>query len=283
METTIIDKGNLHFFESMLLPEALNYLKNGSPIFALGLCDNGIACGALAGGPMGNIFHLSSFFVAPEYRGRGGGALLMNTLISCMKSQNQLYEIKVDFTIFNNDHYLFEGFLKHLDFTFDNSDETIYSVSLSSLADKSFFSEPAPQSEAVAFSKLPSGCIRELDKTMRATSAAPLPVPLEKAELDMDLSVAIMDGNRIDSFIAFDHSFAGKLTLAYAEVGVSGGASLSSMLREAYKNCVKKYSPETDIVVHTVHPSASALIHKLAANAKVISKTARLRVRDELL
>lgn len=281
METTIIDKGNMSYFSEMLLPEALSYISSGTPIFALGLCDNGIACGALAGGPLGNTFHLTSFFVAPDFRGNGGGTLLMNTLISCMKGQNQLCEIKVDFTIFNDDHLLLQDFLEHFDFSFDSNDETIYSVSLSSLATNPFFSEPTLKSEAVHFSDLPTGCIRELDGVMRAAGGAPLPVSLDKAELDMDLSVAIMDGKRIDSFIVFDHSFAGKLTLAYAGVGVLGGASLSLLLREAYQSGVKKYSPDTDIIIHSVNPSATALIKKLTYSREIVSKTARLRVRDE--
>lgn len=281
METTIVDSGNLNYFKSFLLPDPINLLEAHKPIFALGLIDNGIACGALAGGPSGNSFQLTSLFVAPEYRGKGGASLLLQTLISCMSGQKELYEITAEFTVFNDDHILLENFLKHHNFVFEQDEETIYSVSLSSLAQNSFFSKSSVTDDIHTFSELPPACIRELDHNMRAREGAPLSVPLEKADLDRELSVAILDGAHIDSFIIFDRSFAGMLTLAYAESGKKGGSSaFSSMLRTAYQNALKKYPPSTNIIIHTVNALSVALVKKLALESKTVSKSARLRIKD---
>lgn len=281
METTIVDSGNLNYFTSFLLPDAAKLLQAHKPIFALGLIDNGIACGALAGGPSGNSFRLTSLFVAPEYRGKGGASLLLQTLITCMSGQKELYEITAEFTLFNDDHILLENFLKHNNFTFEQEDETIYSVSLSSLAQNSFFSKCSTTDEIHTFSTLPPACLRELDHCMSAREGAPLSVPLEKADLDSELSVAILDGVHIDSFIVFDRSFAGMLTLAYAESGTKGGSSaFSSMLRTAYQNALKKYPPTTNIIIHAVNPLSVALVKKLAVESKIVSKSATLRIKE---
>lgn len=280
METTIIDRGNLKYFTSFLLTNAAKLLQEGKPLFALGLVDNGTACGALAGGPINGKFQITSFFVAPSARGKGGASLMLQTLIDCMMSQKELYEICVDFTVFNDDHILFEGFLKHHAFIFEQEDEEIYSVSLSSLSQNPFFSDTTITHKSLPFSEIPPAYVRELDHYMMANDGAPLPVPLENADLDTDLSVAILDGTRIDSFIVFDHSFAGNLTLAYAESGKKGNSAFSSMLRTAYQKCLKKYPPDTDIIIHAVNPLSVALVKKLAVDSKIISKSAFYRIRD---
>ncbi|MEG1191276.1 MAG: GNAT family N-acetyltransferase [Oscillospiraceae bacterium] len=277
METTIIDIGNYKFFNEMLLPEAYARLEEGTPIFALGLVDEGIACGALAGRPKGSVFQLTSFFVAQSYRQKGGAKILLESLIDCMKGQGDLQEIDASFTMFTDDHRLFEGFLEHSGFVYEKERSPIISVALGALASNPFYLEEPETRKVRHFSELPESCLRELDKAMRVADGAPLAQPLDKAEIDKELSVAIMDGNRITSFLLFDHSFAGMLTLAFADPGhKDGAAEFAAMLRGAYQTAVKRYPPEAKIVIQPVNSFSSALVQKLAEGYEVVSKTASL-------
>lgn len=281
METTIIDKGNIHHFAKLLLQEEAKLIIEGKPLFALGLVDNGVACGALAGGPYDNVFRLTSFFVAPDYRNKGGATLLLNTLKELMLGQKELFEILTEFTIFNDEHRLIEKFFSHSGFSFAQSSESIFSVTLGDLAKNPFYSDNASEIEIHKFSSLPLACIRELDHTMRAADGAPLSVPLETAELDTDLSVAVLNGSHIDGFILFDHSFCGMLTLAYTDSGSKSGSSVfSAMLRTAYKNAKAKYSSDTKIIIQPVNSLTTALVEKLANGCDVISRTGYLRIRE---
>lgn len=281
METTIIDKGNISLFKNLLLPNEAKLILEGKPVFALGLVDDGVACGAIAGGPYENYFKIKSFFVAPDYRRKSGATLLINTLKDLMLGIRELYEIRADFTVFNEEHTLLEKCLDKLGFEFENDTDRIFAVPLGSLANNPFFADKPTDVEVVSFSKLSPQLLHELDHTMRAGDGAPLSVPLDKAELDPDLSVAVKSGGHIDAFILFDHSYGGMLTLAYADSGSSaGGAVFSAMLKTAYRNALAKYSPDIRIVIQPVNPLSEALVEKLASGKELLSRSARLRIKE---
>lgn len=280
MEVTIIDKGNIHFFKSLLIPEAVQMLIEGKPLFALGLIDNGVACGALAGGPYENVFTILSLFVAPDYRRKGGAALLLQTLEDLTLRIDELYEIRAAFSVISEEHRLIEGFLKSSGFTFERENESIKEIRLGALKDIPFFSVRSVETEVEKLSALPKSLLRELDRSMRAGDGAPLPVPLDHAEFEPDLSLCVLSGGHIDSFVLFDHSSCGLLTLAYAFSGTKRGTAVfSSMLKAAFHNAQEKYSDDTRIIIHTVTPLSEALVEKLAGGEQ-ISRSAFLRIRD---
>ena len=97
MITTIIDRGNLRQYEELLVPEAAQMIRSGTPIFALGAVEKGVACGALAGGPWNGCFEILSFFVAREQRKRGAGSALLNELVRIASMQEGLHKIKCCF------------------------------------------------------------------------------------------------------------------------------------------------------------------------------------------
>lgn len=274
METTIIDRGNLDFFTSFLLPDAALLLKEGKPIFALGLVENEEACGALAGGPRDGYFEISSFFIAPVKRGKGGGKLLLESLKSCMEGQSSLYGIRSDFTVTSGELSMYEDFLRHSGFEFKKPRETIYSVNLSSLSNSPFFSKAPGGLRVHQFLEIPTSCIRELDRSVRVSDEAILPLPLDKAELDPELSVAVMDGSRIDGFMVFDRSINGQLTLAYADSGAGGSAAFSSMLSASYQKALAKYPKDTEIIINCVNAISISLLERLAPEGRPLSRSA---------
>lgn len=122
MNTTIIDRGNLQYYESLLLPEAAQMIRSGTPIFALGAVENGAACGALAGGPRQGKFEISSFYVARERRNQGAGSALLDELVRIASLQEELREISCLFTNLNVEQERLAAFLKKHGFE-DRTDE----------------------------------------------------------------------------------------------------------------------------------------------------------------
>ena len=80
MELGYISEDSLPVFQSLLLPVAAEAIKNGEPLTALGVSEDGCACGALAGFLRDNDFQIVSLYVAPDWRRKGGGDMLFDAL-----------------------------------------------------------------------------------------------------------------------------------------------------------------------------------------------------------
>lgn len=88
MDTTIIDRDDLPYFETLLLPETVRKLRDGAPVLALGAVDDGMACGALSGGPQGSRFYIDSLFVSPSCRGRGPAPRFWTSSSASLRSRH---------------------------------------------------------------------------------------------------------------------------------------------------------------------------------------------------
>ena len=59
-------------------------------LLLLGLEENAVPCGLLAGAPAGDVFELCALYVAPEHRRRGGGLRLLEVLLSVLDEEPEL-------------------------------------------------------------------------------------------------------------------------------------------------------------------------------------------------
>ena len=63
-------------------------------LLLLGLEENSVPCGLLAGAPSGDVFDLCALYVAPEYRRRGGGLRLLEVLLSVLDEEPELKTLR---------------------------------------------------------------------------------------------------------------------------------------------------------------------------------------------
>ena len=84
MQIGVLPPGEPGVFRSLLLPEAADALARGEALTALGLTENGLALGAAAGYLENSQFQLISLYVAPAYRQRGGGRMLVDALLELL-------------------------------------------------------------------------------------------------------------------------------------------------------------------------------------------------------
>jgi len=284
MDITMITSENLPHFKTLLLPGSFAMMEAQQPVTALGLVEGRVACGALAGYVEDETFRLTSLFVAEGYRRRGGAQLLMDTLCRVLRDDPSLYTLSADYTVTREDHRVLERFLEKYGFENQDNGQSIYCVTMEQIAQASFFSgKPGSGEEKrlLPFSKIPDIYIQIMDRKLAADGGRPLEKPMEQAELDRDVSVGVLDGNKLIAFVAFDFSFDGQMTLAYAYSGPKAGpAALPSMLHSAFRRAVAKYPPETPLYMHAANPTSAALIHQLLGevDCRVASHTATLSV-----
>ena len=75
-----------------LLPVELTERQDS--LLFLGLEEDGLPCGLLAGAPAGELFELNSLYVAPAHRRRGGGLRLLEVLISVLEDEPELKKLR---------------------------------------------------------------------------------------------------------------------------------------------------------------------------------------------
>lgn len=275
METSIIDKGNIGNFEKLLLPEAARMLLAGEAIFALGAVEDGVACGALAGGPRDGRFEITSFFVAQDSRGRGAGTALLDELFRIAAMQEELTEIGCEFTIYTQSHEQLATFLKNHGFQLEAPKNSIVSVALASLVKLPYYKNTKPSCRVYSLAELPDGVLRRFERRLSLEAGPLFDKPLLEMPLDRACSMATLADNEIDGCLLIEKSEEKLLSLAYADSGAAGGAgAFSSMLLAAFQIGVSKYPEDTRVLIQPVTPLSEALVARLAPEAKVLSRRA---------
>lgn len=276
MDITTIDKGNIAFFEKMLLPEVPRRLLAGEAIFALGAVEDGVACGALAGGPQNGCFYIKSFFVAQDSRRRGAGTALLEELVR-IAEQTRLVDLRCAFTISSPEHQLLADFLGSRGFRFEQQDNELVSVALASLAKLAYYRDTEPNCRVFRLSELPESVLRALDRRLSSEGGPLFDQPLTQAPLDLECSAATLKNNAVDAFLLLEKRGDRLLELAYASSGASeGGGIFSSLLITAYRAAVEKYPPDTSVLIQPVTPLSAALVARLAPEAESRSRCALL-------
>lgn len=280
METTIIDKGNLACFEKLLLPETAEGLRTGAAVFALGALDGDTACGALAGGPRNGRFYITSFFVAQDSRGRGAGTALLDELIRIAARQEELSELRCEFTVSCSEHQLLADFLKGHGFAFASPENAVVTVALASLGKLPFYRDTQPGCRVYSLSELPKGLLHGLDRRLTLEAGPLFDRALEQVPLDAECSKATIRDNAVDGCLLLETLGKDRLSLAYADAGTGeGGGIFSSMLLAAYHAAEKKYPQDTEVLIQPVTPLAAALVTRLAPEARAVSYAASRALR----
>lgn len=271
MEIGVLPLEEPGVFRSLLLPATADALAAGEPVTALALTENSLALGAAAGFLEGGRFQVSSLYVSPDHRRRGGGRLLMETLILLTSPYADAMEI--NFTSTREEHRTLPPFLTAMGFREEaDNGENIFLTTLGTVADTPFFSG-AGKGFGTPLSELNPGALSLLEKAA-LVSDAPLPEGgLASAGVDREVSVVSLQGSAPQAFVVLDDSYPGALTLAAAWSVSRDSSVLPMLLRSALARAREKYPPETPLAVQATGSSSAKLVKALLAGAKPISHT----------
>ena len=271
MEIGVLPAKEPGVFRSLLLPETADALAAGEPLTALALTENGVALGAAAGYLEGGRFLVSSLYVSPDHRRRGGGRLLVDTLSQLAVPYAGGMEFR--FTSTREEHETLPPFLAAMGFLEERDDgENIFLTTLGAAADTPFFSG-AGKSFGTPLSELNPGVLSLLEKAA-LISDAPMPEGgVTAAGVDREVSVASFEGSEPKAFVLLDHSFPGALTLAAVWSASPNPAVLPALLLSAMARALEKYPPETPLAAQAIGSSSAKLVRTLMAGSKPISHT----------
>lgn len=277
MELGYIGKAQLSYFSTLLLPEAAQAIDGEEPITALGITADGVACGALAGYVQDGCFQIISFYVAPDYRRRGGGSLLLHQLEKFLSENSSIRAMEISFTTAHQDNESLFPFLNTSGFLpEDDRGRNIYSFTLEELKESPALRTPASSSVQVKpFSQLSEDVLRAAQKHCISLDA-PLPEQtLLGPDLEWKLSHAIIKDGTVKAFAAVDHSCCGVLTLCGLWTEESNPVALYSLIKTVLTRAQELYPPTTRLALQIVNDASLHLFQGLVPNARKISFTYR--------
>ena len=270
MEIGRIEQSNISIFRSLLLPEAAAAVEHGEPLTVLGVTEGATACGAAAAWLHGDALEVRSLYVAPDYRRRGAGRLLVDTLLGLAAGEAEM--MNVSYTATRPEHDELPPFLTALGFEKQEAREGIYGITVGELAQSGFFRR---------LSSAPAGVLpfaqvapAALDAAYRAAAAKGenyLAVPLTDPSVDARVSVAVPEGAGIRSFAVITMPSSGRVALAWVQSDRPQDMPL--LLHGAYAQLCAHYPPETLLTVHAITPASSALVAALLPQARPVSHT----------
>ncbi|MCD8067284.1 MAG: GNAT family N-acetyltransferase [Lachnospiraceae bacterium] len=270
LKTGVLPPGDPGVFKTFLLPDIARALEEGEPVTAFGLAEDQLAVGALAGYLEGGLFQIASLYVAPDYRRRGGGRLLLKTLEKLLEDIHT--GMIIHFTATAKEHETLFPFLKAMGF-WDETDEkeNIYVTTVGELGKTSYFS--GAKETGTSFDQLDEALIRHAELKARENGSPRPEGGIDSPKVERRISMAIVRDQRVAAYAVFDRSCLNSLTLSSTWSGSAGPTAVYSMIRAAFARAQRIFPPEEKIVIQSVDQTTASLIQTMAPNAKMISHT----------
>ena len=272
-----IGEEQLPYFASLLLPDAAAAIERGEPVTAIGIAQEEVACGALAGYVENGCFQVISLYVAPDYRRLGGARLMVGQLEALLSEEPDIWAVEISFTTAEPDNETMIPFLSSMGYSLENDmGRNIYTFTLGQLEKAETLAQPASRSLRIRpFSQLSEDMLRAAQKRGIATGS-PLPqIMLTGPQVERELSYALVRDGKIEAYAVVDRSCCGVLTLCGLWVGENQPMVLYSLLKTVISRALELYPPDTCVALQVTNDQSLRLIHGLVPDAKKISFTYR--------
>ena len=260
-------------FRTLLLAETADALARREPVTALALTDGEMATGALAGYIQGERFVISSLFVSPEYRRRGGGRLLLESLEKVLAGE--VFALELSAALAGPEEETLPPFLEKMGFeeeTKESADGALYLITLGELVRQPFFAKGrrglgTPVEEV-------DESVLSLAEKRAAAECNPLPPGgLQDPLVDQKVSVVWERNGRVEAYAAVDRAWAGGLTLSAVWSSGLDPTAAPRLLRTLAVRAARAYPMETRVLIPAVSDSSAKLVRALLPAAREISRT----------
>ena len=278
MQIGVIADDDMQIFEPLLLPEAVEALQQGEPVTVMGMVQEDVACGALAGYVSDGCFHVISLYVAPDYRRQGGARRMLHRLEAWIYEEPEIGAMDIAFTTAEPDNETLLPFLEAMGFSQENDGGyNIYTFALGDLRQMQVSQVSGDKNGRVRpFSQLSDDLLHAAQKRSVALGTPQPEQTLTSRELERELSYALVRDGRIEAYAAVDHSCCGELTLCALWIGDSNRATLNTLVKNVIARAQELYPPQTRVAMQAVNGQSLRLIRTLAPQAQKISYTYRL-------
>lgn len=275
LKTGWIDEAALPYFSPLLLPDMADALARDKAVLALGLTENEVAVGALAGFLDGGVFYVRSLYVAPACRRRGGGHMLLQDLCRVLCSFfDRPVQVSAEFTVTQPEHRELMAFLEAEGFAQEADDgRNIYRTTLGAALSAGFFQKPGSRgSGIVPLAELSRGMLLVAQK--KALQAG---VPLPEGGLlgetvDRELSMAYVKKQEVGAFLLFCRE-GSALAVSSLWSGSTGPAILPSLMRACAGRAAECCPDDTVVTCQTVNDASAGIRRLLLPDAEPVSYT----------
>lgn len=267
-------------FGPLLVPEIADRISKGEPFTVLGLAEGDVACGVLAGLWLDSAFQIMSIYVAPDYRRKGGGRQLVQTLVGAIHDLDKPTKVTMGYTEYQNDHQTLAPFLEHLGFESVEEDIPFSTTTLGALVDGPFFkTQIPPLAGAFTLEKLPGIQYKTMAQKFQVSGDQPMAKQLLSPDLDKSISVAHKEQGGGVSLVLLERWAEDHLCMTMAMSAQP--MILAQLLRMAFSLALENYSPTTKLTIQAVNDSGADLLERLVPNGQIVSHAYHLtRVKE---
>ena len=271
MKITTISKENLKYFKGFISTEDARFIKEDLKILPIGLVADDIqegknmAAGAICVRPDDFMLNITSFYVSPEYRGRGAGKFLLDEVRRIFGEEDMEYN--VEFLVYGKEQEKFALFLE--EYGFDSADPE-YDLYMSYVDDLKKTKLYGKNGDGAAFADIDHRLFGTSQKTAEKEGAI-LPLGGFNSEnIDKNVSVGIVNNNKIESFVIYEKAADNTLLLS-SVFSKKGPATLLHMLEKSVNLISSNYTDDTGILIQSVEETTDDLIDNIFDNARNIS------------
>lgn len=275
MIVSLITEENFSFFQSLLLPQIVSSYEEGDPYLLLGAVEDEVACGAIAGQIIGHTLELHSLYVAPDYRLRGAGRQMVETLFKgCLETH--IYDASIDFAVTLPEHSTLLPFLTALQFVPEPDDDQVCRLTLETLTARPFFQKSAPQrSDVKPLREIPAIYLKEKSAGHGNLDAALPDKGLLDPAIDTGVSVGVVREQMVRGYLTFSRREGGGLTLSMLQADATHNQYLPILLRTSCGLLNAHYPPDTQIYVQAVNASGGGLVRELLGDLTPVTHSWR--------
>ncbi len=268
-------------FLPLMLQESVDALAQGVPLIVMGLEQDDVACGCLAGYIHEDCFRILSLFVAPDYRRKGGGRRMLRQLESLIQMGSGVHTITIEFATAQHENEELLLFLKKMGFAQESDDGyNVYCFLLEDLehVNTDQISPKCSGGRIYPFTEISPELLRMAQKKSVAQEITLPSQPLTSEELERELSFALVVKGEIRAYVVVDHSCCDMLTLSALWIGDASLVTLNTLLKMLIAKVRKLYPPDTPVAMQAINDQSLSLIMQLAPNAKKVCYSYRKMV-----
>ncbi len=272
MKITRITKENLDYFKNFISAEDEKFIKEDLKILPIGLVaddydgDVNLAAGAICARPDDFMLNITSFYISPEYRGRGGGKFLLDEVKRIFGEEDM--EFNVEFFVYGKEEEDFANFLEEYGFMEADPEYSCYMSTVAQLKESQLFDK---KGIGDSFRAIDSKILKAADKEIAKTSAM---TPLDgflSPRIEKDVSVGVVNAGSLESFLVFETGAKDSLLLTAVYAKDKSPITLLHMMEKSTELLLKKYPDNMKILIQSVEDVGEDLIQNIFKDVKEIS------------
>jgi hypothetical protein len=207
------------------------------------------------------------FYTGEDFRRQGAASALLKKLKEAVSFAPELIDIFMQYPASCPE---IDVVMNAAGFKIQDTEEPVYSLTLSELAENPFWQKGTDDKNAVPLEKATESMLREFEQELKQTEqGTALGFPVKWNIYDGKLSMVYIKNNKIKGVMLLRSGESG-IILAYAYVNPSEKLAMPALLYRAGKTAAETLPPETNVTLAAITAASSKLTEKLFPELKAI-------------